>query len=142
MQGVDARERMLIFLLRLGGTLMLSAFATIFLPVDWMRRTHEWLGLGPFPAGPLVDYLTRSIAVLYGIHGGVLLLVSRDVRRHRTIVRYFAVMNVVFGALLLGIDLHAGMPLYWTLGEGPVVLVMGLILLHLLRSVRPDPDGS
>ena len=55
---------------------MLLAFFAIFLPVRWMAVTHEWLGLGEFPASPLVDYLTRSASLLYAWHGGLLLVLS------------------------------------------------------------------
>jgi hypothetical protein len=37
------------------------------------------------------------------------------------------------GVLLLGIDLHAPMPLWWTLAEGPWVIVIGLVLVGLAR---------
>jgi len=59
-----------------------------------MAATHRWLGLGEFPKAPVVDYLTRSVAALYGFHRGLLLLVSRDPRRYRRIVSYIAWMNV------------------------------------------------
>ena len=104
-----------------------------------MASTHRWLGLGEFPASPLVDYLTRSISALYGIQGGLYLLAAADVRRHARVLRYLAVMNVVFGAVMVGIDLHAGLPLYWVLGEGPPVIVFSIAMLYLLRSV---PDSA
>jgi hypothetical protein len=131
-------ERVLVFLLRLGGVLTLSAFGAVFLPTAWMEACHAWLGLGPFPASTLVDYLTRSVACLYGAHGGLLLLLSGDVRRFRRIVRYVSIMDVVLGVLLPGIDLHAGLPWWWTLAEGPPLAVLGGIMLYLLRFV---PEG-
>ena len=87
------QETILIWFFRLGGALTLTAFGAVFLPVSWMRATHAWLGLGEFPASPVVDYLTRSIAVLYGVHGGLLMLISTDVRRYRAIIRYLAWMR-------------------------------------------------
>ncbi len=137
MQRGTIHERLLVFLLRFGGCIMLSAFGAMLLPVEWMAATHRWLGLGDFPASPLVDYLTRSIAALYGFNGGIRLLVSGDVRRYSVVVAYLAVMDLVLGVLLLAIDWHAGLPLYWTLAEGPPLVVMGAILLHLLRRVCP-----
>src|SRR5687768_17573509 len=89
--------RLLVFLLRLGGVATVTAFLAIFLPVDWMVRTHAWLGLGEFPRSPIVDYLTRSVAALYGFHGCLLLLISTDPVRYRAIVAYVATMNVLFG---------------------------------------------
>lgn len=129
----DARTRLLVVLLRLAGAVTLSAFLAMFLPVEWMATSHRWLGLGEFPRTPLVDYLTRSIAALYGFHGGLLLLISGDPVKHRSIVRYVAFMNVAFGLILLAVDLHAGMPAYWTLAEGPPIVAFGLVLGFLSR---------
>lgn len=137
MEASKAHERWLVLLLRIGGLLMLSALAAVFLPTVWMERIHGMLGLGVFPSSPLVDYLTRSISALYAIHGGVLLVASADVRRHAPLVRYLGVMNIVLGALMLGIDLHAGMPAWWSWGEGPPVVVVGIALLYLIGKVEP-----
>ena len=56
------RLRLLEVLLRAGGTILVTAFAAMLLPVDWMAATHEWLGLGAFPRAPVVDYLARSVS--------------------------------------------------------------------------------
>ena len=37
------------------------------------------------------------------------------------------------------IDVRAPVPLYWTLGEGPLILVFSAALLYLLRYV-PNED--
>jgi hypothetical protein len=115
------REKLLVILLRLAGIAMLPAFLAIFLPTNWMIASHRWLGLGEFPDSALVQYLTRSIAALYGFHGLLALIVSLDVRRYRPIVWYLAAMNVAFGIAMILIDLHAGMPWYWTVAEGPPI---------------------
>ncbi len=128
-------ERWLAILLKFAGGVMLLAFAAIFMPTSWMAANHRWLGLGDFPASPLVEYLTRSVSALYGIHGGLYLVTARDVRRHADVLRYLAAMNIVFGVLMVGIDVVAGMPWFWTLCEGPPVLAFGVLLLVLLRSV-------
>ena len=94
------RTRALVVLLRFAGCVTVSAFLAIFLPVEWMASTHRWLGLGEFPRAPVVDYLARSIAALYGFHGGLLLLVSGDPIRYRSIVSYIAFLNVVFGLIV------------------------------------------
>jgi hypothetical protein len=127
-------QRILVIILRIGGVVTMSAFLTIFLPVEWMASTHEWLGLGEFPRAPVVDYLARSIAALYGFHGVLLMIIASDPVHHRPIVRYVGVMNIVFGLLMVGIDLHAGLPMHWTLMEGPPIAVFGVIVLYLSRS--------
>jgi hypothetical protein len=118
------------------------AFLTILQPVEWMAATHRWLGLGEFPRAPVVDYLARSIAALYGFHGVLLLIVSGDPVKYRTIVWYLAVMNVLFGLMVIGIDLHAGMPSWWTLFEGPPVIAFGIVIGLLNRSLRSGRDGE
>ena len=131
-------EKWLVLLLRIAGGFMLLAFGAIFLPSEWMAVSHRRLGLGEFPASPLVDYLTRSVSALYGIHGGLYLAIARNLRRYAGILTYVASMNIVFGILMVGIDVSAGMPWYWTLGEGPPVLAFGVLQLWMLRSVPRD----
>jgi hypothetical protein len=132
----NVQRKLLVVLLRLGGAVTSAAFLAIFLPVDWMAATHRWLGLGEFPRAPVVDYLARSIAALYGFHGVLLLIVARNPLQYRTIVQYVAVMNIVFGLLITVIDVNAGMPSYWTLAEGPPIIGFGAIVLSLSRSLR------
>jgi hypothetical protein len=129
------RQRLLVILLRLAGGITATAFLAMFLPADWMADTHRWLGLGEFPRAPVVDYLARSVAALYGFHGVLLFLIARDPARYRSLVRYVGAMNVLFGLFLVFIDLHAGMPLVWTLLEGPPVLCFGVVILSLSRSL-------
>ena len=133
---MNRHERILVFLLRLVGAIMLLAWLAVFLPVDWMVAGHRLLRLGEFPESPLVDYLTRSISGLYGIHGGLLIVLATDLRRYAKVVSYVVWMNLVFGLLMIGIDLNAGMPWFWTVGEGPPILSMALIMLWLLRHVE------
>lgn len=132
------REKVLIVILRLSAVLLLLAFPMMLLPAEWMATTHRWLGLGEFPASPLVDYLTRSVSFLYGFHGGLLLLVAGDLRRHRGLLVYIIAMGFAFGVCIIAIDLHAGLPLHWILGEGPLILITAVIMGLLLRAVPRD----
>jgi hypothetical protein len=127
--------RLLALLLRLGGAVLCTAFLAMFLPTAWMASTHEWIGLGAFPRSAVVEYLTRSIAALYGFHGVLLFIIARDVVRFAAIVRYIGVMNVLFGSMMTVIDLDAGMPTLWTLFEGPPVVGMGAAILYLSQSI-------
>ena len=130
-----SQENTLVVVLRLFGVVLLLAFPMMLLPVEWMAATHRWLGLGEFPASPLVDYLTRSISFLYGFHGGLLLVVANDIRRYRGIVVYVVVMGLAFGASMIAVDLHAAMPLRWIFGEGPAIMITSVIVGLLLRGV-------
>ena len=131
---MTASERWIVILLRIAGVVMLLAFGAVVMPGEWMAWSHRRLGLGEFPASPLVDYLTRSASMLYGIHGGLYLVVASDVRRYAGVLVYLAWMAIGFGILMVAIDLHAGMPLYWTLGEGPPIAAFGVLLLMLRRN--------
>src|SRR5262245_30432377 len=105
----------------------------MFLPPDWMTATHRWLGMGEFPRMPVVDYLARSVAALYGFHGVLVLIASRDVVRYAPIVRYLGIMDVVFGLTMIAIDRYAGMPSLWTIIEGPSLVGTGVLILYLSR---------
>lgn len=129
----ELRLRLLGMLLRLAGVVTVTAFLAILLPVEWMASVHRSLGLGELPRSPVVDYLARSVAALYGFHGVLVLLVSLDPVKHRSIVWYLACMNVGFGLIILAVDLHAGMPAVWTIGEGPPIVGFGIVLGLLNR---------
>lgn len=127
----ENRLRLLRLLLRAGASVLVTAFAAMLLPVDWMAATHEWLGMGEFPRRPVVDYLARSVAGLYGFHGILLFIVAQDPVKYRTIVSYLAFMNAAFGLMMIAVDLHAGLPWFWTLAEGPSLLLIGILLAAL-----------
>ncbi len=131
-------ERILAVLLRLVGALMLLALPAVVMPTAWMDGCHRALGLGPLPAGPIVEYLTRSISFLYAIHGGLLLVIASDLRRNLGVLVYLAAASMAFGAALVAIDLYAGLPVWWVVTEGPPLTALGLLILLLTRSVPRD----
>lgn len=96
-----------------------------------MAVAHNWLGMGEFPAAPLTDYLARSVSALYGFHGVLLFIIAGDPVRYERIVLYLGVTNIVFGLMLFAIDLHAGLPHFWTAFEGPPVVGLGVLVLYL-----------
>lgn len=131
--------RALVLLLRLSGTVLVLAFGAVLLPADWMAATHHWLGMGEFPVAPLTDYLVRSVSALYGFHGVLVLIVAGEPLRYQRIIRYLGVMDIVFGLMMLAIDLHAGMPMIWTAVEGPPLMGAGVLVLFLLsRATEPE----
>jgi hypothetical protein len=89
---------------------MLAALGAVVMPFDWMNSIHQQLGLGSLPNVPIVGYLTRSISTLYALHGALLIFLAT--RRYLPVVRFLAVTDAVFGALMLGIDWAVGMPLF------------------------------
>lgn len=125
-------ERWLIYLLRFGGVLLASALFAVFLSDARMAATHRWLGLGDYPDAPLTSYLTRSVSILYAFHGVLLLVLSTDVRRYRPVLRFVAWGTLGLGLTQTAIDVHARMPLWWTLIEGPWVIAIGLALIWMV----------
>lgn len=118
------------------------ALPMVFLPVSWIAASHEWLGMGPYPNRPIVDYLARSLSMFYGLVGLLLILIANDVRRFRPLVRYVGAGSVLAGVLMTFIGLRSGIPTYWSYHEGPSAAVFGLLVLWLVRSVprRRDPE--
>ena len=133
--------QLLILFLRFGGVVLCLAFGAMLLPADWMAASHRWLGMGEFPHAPLTDYLIRSISALYGFHGVLVLLVAGDPLHYQRIVRYLGVMDIVFGLMMIAIDVRAGMPTMWTMFEGPPLVGLAEDGRHVLQggpAVAPD----
>ncbi len=131
-------ERLLVLVLRMAGSLEAMAIFPAVMPRSWMAAVHELIGLGQFPPGPVVEYLARSVSAFYALNGGLALVVSTDVRRYTTLVTYQAVAAMAFGLLILATDLSVGMPWWWTLGEGPFLVALGIVLLALQRKAREE----
>ncbi len=125
-----------IWLLRLGGAVMLTALGAVVMPYDWMDSIHRQVGLGALPHVPIVGYLTRSISALYALSGALLIFLAADVCRYLPVLRFLAVTGVVFGVMMLAIDSAVGMPLPWTVCEGPFVVGLSAVILWLTGSKR------
>ena len=132
-------EKWLTILFRLNALLLTSAFFTIFLPAELMQRTHQWLGLGEMPEDKIVHYLARSCSMLYFVHGLVLGFVSLNMRKYWDVVPLLACLHLVMGVTILGIDLNAGMPWYWTMAEGPGIMIFACALLGLWYQANKNP---
>lgn len=129
------RRTALIWFLRLLGLMTVAALGAVFLPTAWMAAAHSWLGLGAFPESPLTDYLARSLSLFYALIGVLLLMMAGDVERFRPLIVYAGRGSIAAGAIMLWIDLHAGMPFWWTWHEGPAAALCGIVILWLVRDV-------
>ncbi len=138
MQATTA-EKILTILLRLNALLLCTAFLTVFLPTAWMSSTHAWLGLGEFPDAPITQYLTRSCSLLYAAHGVLLLFIVWRPRKYWALIPVIAVLHMLLGVILLGIDLKAPLPWYWTLAEGPSIFAFGVIVFWLWKKSGDNP---
>lgn len=130
-----SHERALKVGFRVVGTGALLALPFVFIPDAWMDAIHRWLGMGALPPEPVVGYLARSASFFYAMLGGLLWVVSFDLRRHRPVAIYLAGAFLAFGCVLLAVDWLQGMPLWWTLGEGGFNIAVGAVGLLLVRRI-------
>src|SRR5262245_20081986 len=112
---MPANERLLRLLLRLEAVVLFLALPFAVMPTGWMDAVARAVGLEPVPRAPLVEYLTRSLSLLYASWAPVCWLSASDVRRYRELIVVTAWVRVLFGAALLVLDLGVGMPLAWAL---------------------------
>jgi len=132
------QDRLLQVLLRIVGTAGLMAIPFVMVPYSWMDAIHQGLGMGKLPDAPIVGYLARSASAFYAILGGLLWTVSFDLRRHRLVLGYIGVEVVLFGVAMLAVDFGQGMPIWWSLAEGPFNVAFGAVFLWLCWRL----DGS
>jgi hypothetical protein len=137
-------DRLLSWLLKLTALAHLGALAGIFMPASLMATFHARLGLGAFPDAPIAVYLARSLSALYALYGGILWICGTDVRRFAPVITYFSVTGVFFSILITVLDLRAGLPWYWTVGEGPMLAVLCVLILVMQRrmAANDEPAGD
>lgn len=136
----DSRSRWewwLVLVLRLSAITYAFALLGVFMPLRWMKTVHEeWLGIGKFPGGPVLEYLARTLSLFYVIQGGLMWLVASDVRRFMPVLDYIIWTGIASALAIGAICYRAGMPAAWGLGDGLSLLAMCLILLFLRAKVK------
>ena len=136
-------DRLLQWLLRFVGGIELCAIPFILVPMSWMAEVHaSLLGLGPMPQAPIVEYMARTLSLLYAVHGAVVFRVSFDLVRFRPFVGFLGALHTAVGLCIIGIDLAAGLPWWWVLGEGPGIAVGGVLVLLLNRMAINEPPAA
>jgi len=139
---MNAAEKNLVLLMRIIAIVSACAVVAIFMPFHCMNATHEMLGLGPLPDRPVVHYLARSVSLLYTLHAVLFWLVANDLKRYRPIVAGLIAWFLAFGVFILGIDIAAGVPWFWIVGEGPVVLILGAVMALLFKKSKNGDQAS
>ncbi len=124
------------------GTNSLLALIFVFAPNSWLDSIHSYLGMGQLPDKPVVGYLARSMSAFYALLGGLLWVVSFDLKRHWSVVRYLGVAITLFGIALLVIDWWEELPFLWKVWEGPFVIAFGLAIFLLSRNIRRTDGDS
>jgi len=132
---VNRSELAIVIIMRVIGVSGLFAIPAIFLPYSWMNAIHEYMGLGVLPDAPIVSYLARSLSAFYAVVSTITLFIASDIRRYRSFVTVWAIIAIMNGFVLLGIDVTAGMPVSWTVSEGPPVIATALLVLWLQRKI-------
>jgi hypothetical protein len=102
--------RRLRFLLCALGVICVFAIIPLVMPFRWIDAAHQWLGLGPFPSQPIAEYLTRSVSSLCAFYGGLLLTLSRDVKRFAPVIRYQAIAIMLLSAFGIFAGIRASLP--------------------------------
>ena len=129
-------EKILAVILRATAGVLLLALAPVFFPQAWMAAINWAVGLGELPDTAIVGYLTRSLSAMYAFHGALLLYISLDVRRYRPLIICLAGVGMIFGAFMLSLDIRLGMPVAWTVCEGPAVIVLDAAINALAYCVK------
>jgi hypothetical protein len=110
-------EQRLVLLLRAFGAICLAALVPLWMPGEWIRSAHEWLGWGTFPEQPVAMYMARSNSALAAFYGGLLWVLATDVRRYRAPIRYQAAAILVYSAAGIVQGRAAGMPWWFVVGD-------------------------
>lgn len=137
MQDRNRSEWVILIVMRILGVSALLAIPAIFFPYSWMNNIHQYAGLGELPDVPIVHYLARSLSAFYAVVGTIALYMSRDIRTNRGFVRLWGCLIATIGIVLTGVDLSAGMPLEWTLCEGPPTIICGSMVIWLSAHIQP-----
>ena len=132
----------LTWLLRIHACVLLLALVPIFFPYALMNSIHQWLGLGELQAAPITDYLTRSLSLVYALHGAVCLALTFDIQKYLSLIRLIAIFHFGFGIFSLFIDISAGLPLYWIIGEGPMISLFALFILWYSKDCMSNANDK
>jgi len=135
-------ESLLKLFLRVLGTSALTAAFFECVPDAWMDAIHRQLGLGKLPDAPIVSYLARSTSAFYAMLGGLLWVVSFDLRRHRVVLRYLGLAILAIGLALFVVDWQAGLPLWWRFWEGPIDFGFGVVILYLNSRISEENSNQ
>lgn len=104
------------------------------MPRSWMEVSHDWLGMGEMPSGPLIMFMIRQASYTYGMHGVSLWVLASDVVRFRTLILLNGISFLLAALVFSLIDHLSGMPWWWTAGDALGCGFFGVALLLLNKS--------
>lgn len=114
------------------------AFIAVVMPRSWMEMSHEWLGIGPMPTGPVLIFLARQASYVYGMHGISLWILAKDVVRFRPLVILNGISFLLAAPVFAAIDYTANMPWWWTIADPLGCGFFGAILLWCSLTGAPS----
>lgn len=128
-------EHLLRLLLRVSGAALMLALPAAVMPTAWMSQINDLLLRHPLPQTPLVEYLTRSLSLLYASLGLITWFLASDVRRYAPVIAVKSVAGMLFAVGVIVLDVTIGLPWYWIALEGPSIFVICAAGLWLARTV-------
>ena len=129
-------RRLLVVLLRVTGLTMLCALVFVFCPFRWMAAIHQRLGIGQLNYSPLMSYLTHTLSAMYASFGAVFVFISFDIVRYLPLVRFVGAVTILGGAGVTILDAIIKLPIFWTVSEGPFIILLGLAMVLLASRVN------
>ena len=131
-----APEISLKVFLRIAGAICVVALVPAIMPRAWIVACHAWLGLGAFPQEPIAEYLARSTSGLCAFYGGLLWVLSGDVRRYAPIITYQAVAIMFLAIVGNVLSVRCGMPVWWAASDAAGASTIGVVSLVLQWRIR------
>ena len=135
-------ETSLRVFLRIAGAICLVAVVPAVMPRAWIVACHAWLGLGAFPQQPIAEYLARSTSALCAFYGGLLWVLSGDVRRYAHVITYQAVAITLLAIVGNVLSVRCGMPLSWAVGDAAGASTIGVVSLILQWRIRAASSAN
>jgi hypothetical protein len=127
-----------VLVLRATAILGLLAFVGAALPESWMKAVYEWGDeLEPWPGGALLLYLARVVSLLYGFIGLLTGYLSFDIPRYLPLIRFIAVVSLLFVPVMFVVIWTAGLPTVWLVSEPVGILVISVLWYVTSRPLGP-----
>jgi hypothetical protein len=135
-------DRLLLLMLRANAAVLLLAAPCALLPFAWMDAVHRTLLGTELPDAVITRYLTRSLSLVYAMHGAVVLTVTLNWQRYRPFVPILAWLHISFGCAMLVVDLTAALPWWWAATEGPSMVVYGIAVWFVYQRASRNEPGA
>jgi len=107
------------------------------MPRSWLETSNQFVGLGQFPSAPIAEYLARSVSALCSFYGGLLLVLSSDVRRFVSIIKYQDMAIMLLSALGILTGVRAGVPAFFVVADALGCWIFLLPVLILAARLHP-----